>query len=201
MLVWRIPPGTMAAAAAPQNPRPRPRPQPAAWRRPPGNLTARWADRSRAAPASVPPDGDDGTPGWGRLCPASGSIDHRPRSRPPWLSMTGIARGGGEGGATRGGGGGGKGGGCPGLGRRRDAVPPHVLVAMHGFLRKGRGSYIGNNGRQTYDNQKLTKGGFQQGGLNFAPLPTPPKKTQSAIGIGGRGWQDLICRRKEGPGM
>ncbi len=43
------------------------------------------------------------------------------------------------------------------------------------FLRRGRGSYIGNNGRQTNDNQKLTKGDFWQGGLNFAPLPHTPK--------------------------
>jgi hypothetical protein len=73
--------------------------------------TARWAARTRAAPASMPPDGDDGTPGWGRLRPASGGIDHPPCSRPPWLSMTGIVRGGGDGGAKPGGGGGCGGGG------------------------------------------------------------------------------------------
>jgi hypothetical protein len=180
---------------------PTPVPVSAAQRRPPGKPTARWAAWSRAAPGSAPPNGDDGTPGQGRLCSASGGIDHRPRSRPPWLSMTGIVRGGGEGGATPGGGGGGKGGGRPRVGRRRDAFSPHVLIAVRRFLRRGQGSYIGNGGRQTSNNQKLTKGGFRQGGLNFAPLPTPPKKTQSAVGIGGRGWQDSICRRKEGPGM
>jgi hypothetical protein len=78
---------------------------------------------------------------------------------------------------------------------------PRVLVAVRQFLRRGRGSYIGNDRRQTNNNQKLTKGGFRRGGLNFAPLPTPHKKTQSAVGIGERGWQDSICRRKEGPGM
>ncbi len=81
---------------------PTPVPDSAAWRRHPGDPTARWAARSRAAPASAPPDGDNGAPGRGRLCPASGGVDHRPRSRPPWLSTTGIARGGGEGGATPG---------------------------------------------------------------------------------------------------
>jgi hypothetical protein len=100
-----------------------------------------------------------------------------------------------------GGGGGGKGGGRPGVGRRCDAVPPRVLVVVRRFLRRGQGSYIGNHGRQTSNNQKLMKGGFQQGGFNFAPLPTPPKKTQSAVGIGGRGWQESIWCRKEGQGM
>ncbi len=61
--------------------------------RPPGAPTARWAARSRGAPASAPPDGDDGTPGRGRLCPASGGVDHWPHSRPLWLSMTGIVQG------------------------------------------------------------------------------------------------------------
>ncbi len=80
----------------------------------------------------------------------------------------------------------------PGVGRHRDAVPPRILVTVGQLLRRGQGNYIGNDGQQTSDNQKLTKGGFQQGGLNFVPLPTPPIKTQSAIVIGGRGWQDLI---------
>jgi hypothetical protein len=56
--------------------------------------------------------------------------------------------------------------------------PPHVLVAVRQFFRRGCGSYSRNDRRQTNDNQKLTKGGFQQGGLNFAPLPPPlPKDT------------------------
>jgi hypothetical protein len=95
---------------------------------------------------TAPPDGDDGAPGWGRLCPASGSIDHQPCIRPPWLSTTGIARGGGEGGAMPGGEGGSKGGGRPGVGRHRDAVPPRILVAVRRLLWRGQGSYIGNNG-------------------------------------------------------
>ncbi len=184
----------MAAAAAPRNPCPRPRPRlrcpaPPLWR------------PHRTVGRQVPGGAGERAPGRGRLCPASGGVDHRPRSRPPWLSTTGIAVGGGEGGATPGGGGGGEGGGRLGVGRRRDAVPPRVLVVVRRFLRRGRGSYIENGGRQTSDNQKLTKGGFRRGGLNFAPLPTPPQKTQSAVGIGGRGWQDSICHRKEGPGM
>ncbi len=48
---------------------------------------------------------------------------------------------------------------------------------------------------------KLTKDGVLRGGLNFVPLPPPQKKTQSAIGIGGRGWWHSIWRRKEGLGM
>ncbi len=139
----------------------------------------------------TPPDRDDGAPRWERLCSASSGIDHRPCSRPPWLSMTGIAWGGGVGGATPGGGGGHEGGGRAGMGRRCNAAHPHVLVAVQRFWQRRHGSFVGNNGQQTNDNQNLTKGGFQQGGLNFPPLP----------GIGGRGWQDLIWCRKEGPGM
>jgi hypothetical protein len=41
---------------------PAPVPNSAARRRPLGDPTARWAARSQAAPASVPPDGDDGAP-------------------------------------------------------------------------------------------------------------------------------------------
>ncbi len=37
---------------------------------PPGNLTVRWAARSRVAPANAPPDGDNGT-----LHPAASIID------------------------------------------------------------------------------------------------------------------------------
>ncbi len=181
----RIPPCTMAAAAAPRTRAPAPAPDSAARRRPLGDPTARWAARFRAAPASAPPDGDDGAPGWGRLRPAYGGVDHRPCSRPPWLSMTGIVRGRGEGGATPGVGGGCGGGGRAGGGRRRDAAC--VLVAVRRFLRRGRGNYIGNNRRRTNDNQKLTKGGFRRGGLNFAPLTTPPKKKHLPLGLGGGG--------------
>ncbi len=179
----------MSAAAALQTcaPAPAPTPNSAALRRPHGNPAAQWAARSRAVPASTPPDGDDGTPGWGRLCPASGGIDHRPCSRPPWLGMTGIVWGGGEGGATPGGRGGCGGGGCVGGGRRCNASTPCILVAVRRFLQRGCGSYIRNNGRQTNDNQKLTKGGFQQGGLNFALLPPPQKKTHLPLGMGGGG--------------
>ncbi len=172
-------------------PAPAPAPNYAAGSRPPGDLTAQWAARSRAAPVSTPPDRDDGALGWGRLCSASSGVDHRPCSRPPWLSTTGIARGGGVGGATPGGGGGREGSGRAGVGRRHDAAHPCILIAVQRFLRRRHGSFIGNNGRQTNDNQNLTKGGFRQGGLNFAPLP----------GIGRWGWQDSIWRRKEGPGM
>ncbi len=174
-----------------RTPAPSPAPYYAAGSRPLGNLTAQWAARSLAAPVSTPPDRDIGAPGWGRLCSASSSVDHRPCSRPPWLSMTGIARGGGVGGATPGGGGGCEGGGRAGVGRRCDVAHPRVLVVVRRFLQKKHGSFIGNDRRQPNNNQNLTKGGFQQGGLNFAPLP----------GIGGRGWQDSIWRRKEGPWM
>ncbi len=138
----------------PQTCPPAPAPASAAWRRPLGDPAARWAARSRAAPASAPPDGDDGAPGWGRLRPASSSVDHWPCSRPPWLSMTGIVWGGGEGGATPGG------GSRAGGGRCSDAATPCILVAVRRFLRRGHRSYIGNNRQQTNDNQKLTKGGF-----------------------------------------
>jgi hypothetical protein len=167
-------------------PAPTPAPDYAAGSCPPGDLTAQWAARSRAAPVSTPLDRDDGAPGWGRLCSASSGVDHRPCSRLPWLSTTGIARGGGVGGATPGGGGGREGGGRAGVGRRCNAAHPRILVTVWQFLRRRHGSFIGNDGQQTNDNQNLMKGGFQQGGLNFVPLP----------GIGGRGWQDLIWHRK-----
>ncbi len=115
--------------------------------RPPGDLTAQWAARSRAEPVSTPPDRDDGAPGWGRLCSASSGVDHWPCSRPPWLSTTGIARGGGTGGATPGGGGGREGGGRAGVGRQHDAAHPRILVAVRRFLRRRHGSFIGNDGR------------------------------------------------------
>jgi hypothetical protein len=100
-----------------------------------------------------------------------------------------------------GGGGGGEDSALAGVGRHCNVPLPNVLIGVRQFLWRGHGSYIGNDGRRTNNNQKLTKGAFQQGGLNFAPLPTAPQKTQSAVGIGGRGWQDSICRRKEGPTM
>ncbi len=136
------------------NPRPRPRPRlrypaPAPWQ------------THRTVGCQVPGGADKCAPGQGRLCPASSGIDHRPCSRPLWLSTTGLAWGGGVGGAMRVGGGGGKDGGCAGAGRRCDGPPPCVLVAVQRFLRRLRGSFIGNDGRQTNDNQKLTKGGFQ----------------------------------------
>ncbi len=45
---------------------------------PPGNPTVWWAARSWVVPTSVPPDGDDGTPGRERLRPATCGIDHQP---------------------------------------------------------------------------------------------------------------------------
>jgi hypothetical protein len=142
-------------------PSPAPAPDYAAGSRPPGDLTAQWAARSRAAPVSTPPDRDDGTPGWGRLCSASSGVDHRPCSRPPWLSTTGIARGGGVGRATPGGGGGRKGGGRAGVGRRHDASHPRILVAVRRFLRRRHGSFIGNDGRQTNNEGWLSTRGSQ----------------------------------------
>ncbi len=110
---------------------PAPAPGSAARRCPLGDPTAQqWAASSRVVPACAPPDGDNGAPGQGRLCPASGGVDHQPCSRPPRLSMTGTVRGGGEGGAMPGGGGGGRGSSCAGGERRYDAAPPHVLVAV-----------------------------------------------------------------------
>ena len=144
-------------------PAPAPAPNYAAGSRPPGNLTAQWAARSRAAPVSTPPDRDDGAPGWGRLCSASSGVDHRPCSRPPWLSTTGIAWGGGVGGATPGCGGGREGGGCAGVGRRHDAAHPRVLVAVRRFLRRRHRSFIGNNKRQS----KFDKGWLSTRGSQF----------------------------------
>jgi hypothetical protein len=86
----------MAVAAAPQPASPPPRPDSDARRRPHGDPTARWAAWSRVAPASAPLDGDDGAPGRGRLRPAYGGVDHWPCSRPPRLSTSGTARGGGK---------------------------------------------------------------------------------------------------------
>ena len=77
---------------------------------------------------------------------------------------------------------------------------PRVLVAVRQFLRRGRGSYIGNDRRQTNNNQKLTKGGFRRGGLNFAPLPTPPKKTHLPLGLGGGGGRIRSGAERKGRG-
>jgi hypothetical protein len=190
----------MAVVAAPQTRAPAPAPDSAARCCPLGDPTAQWATRSRAAPASTPLDRDNGAPGRGRLCLPSIDIDHQPCSRPPWLSMTGIVQGGGGGGAMPGGGGGGRGGVHVGVGRHCNAATPPVLVAVRQFLRRVHGSYIKNDGQQTNNNQKLTKGGFDKGVSMSCPYHPPPKKTQSAIEIGGRGWQDSIWHRKEGPG-
>jgi hypothetical protein len=159
-----------------------PAPDSAARRRPLGNPTARWAARSRAVPASAPPDGDDGAPRWGRLCLASGSVDHWPRSRLLWLSMAGTVQGGGEGGATPGGGVGGRGGGHTWGGRRCDAATPCILIAVRRFLQRGRGSYIGNDGRRSNDSQKLT-----EGVSILRPYQHPPKRHNLPLGLGGGG--------------
>ena len=60
-----------------ENRAPTPAPDSAAWRHIPSNPIALWAARSWAAPASAPLDGDNGTPGWGRLCPSSSGVDHQ----------------------------------------------------------------------------------------------------------------------------
>ncbi len=107
-----LPPGMMAAAAAPQNPRPRPRPRLSCPVPPPSRP-------HRTSGRKIPGGAGERAPGRGRLCPASSGIDHRPCSRPPWFSTTGTTRGGGEGGATPGiGGSGGGGGGGGGVAMR-----------------------------------------------------------------------------------
>jgi hypothetical protein len=99
-----------------KNRAPAPTPDSAAQRHPLGDPTAWWATRSWVAPACMPLDGDDSTPGRGRLRPASGGVDYWPCSRPPRLSTKGTARGGGGGVATPGGEGGRGGGGRVGGG-------------------------------------------------------------------------------------
>ncbi len=44
------------------------------------------------------------------------------------------------------------------------------------------------------------KGGFQQGGLNFAPLPTPPKRHNLPIGLGGGGGRIQSGGKRKGRG-
>jgi hypothetical protein len=183
------------------NPRPRPRPNSAARRHPLGDPTARWAARSWAAPASAPPDGDDGAPGWGRLRPASGGVDHRPYSRPPWLSTTGIVRGR-EGGATPGGGGGCGGGGRAGGGgvamlRCGDPLRPRRGAAI---LAEGARELHRKRRTTNKRQSKVDEGWLSTRGSQFRAPTNPPKKDTSAVGIGGRGWQDSIWRGKEGPG-
>jgi hypothetical protein len=168
---------------------------------PPGNPTARWAARSRVAPASAPPDGDDGAPGRERLCPTSGGVDHRPRSRPPWLSTTGIAWGGGEGGATPEGGGDGEGGSRPEVGRRHNAVPTmrSPLHPRHGAGILAEGARELHRKPRTTNKQqsKVDKGWLSMRGSQFcAPTNTPQKDT-----ICHWDWGDLIWRRKKGQGM
>jgi hypothetical protein len=100
---------------------------------------------------SAPPYVEDGAPGPGRLCPASGSNDHWPCSRPLRFSTAEIARGGEEGGATPGGRGGGRGGSRAGGGRCCNGVPPCVLVVVRQFLQRGHGSLL-----ETTDNKQTT---------------------------------------------
>jgi hypothetical protein len=76
-----LPPGTMAAAAAPRNPRPRPGPRISCPVPPPSRP-------HRTSGRKVPGGAGERAPGRGRLRPASGGIDHRPCSRPPWFSTT-----------------------------------------------------------------------------------------------------------------
>ncbi len=99
------------------NPRPRPRPRLRCLAPPP------WRPH-RTVGRQIPGGAGERAPGWGRLRPASGGVDHRPCSRPPWLGMNGIVRGGGEGGATPGGGGGCGGGGRAGGGGVAMRPPP-----------------------------------------------------------------------------
>jgi hypothetical protein len=87
------------------------------------------------------------------------------------------------------------------VGRHRDAATPRVLIAVRQLLRRGHGSYIGNDGGQTNDNQKLTKGGFHQGGLNFAPLQPPPKRHNLLLGLGGGGGRIQSGAERKGRGQ
>ncbi len=150
----------------------------------------------RVVLAYAPPDGDHGAPRWGRLCPASGGVDHWLCSRPPWLGTTGTSRGGGEGGTMSGvkGGSGGR--------RRHDAAFPYILVAVRQSLRRGCRSFIGNNGQQTNDKQKLTKGGFWHGVSIWCPYPPPPKKDTIFHWDWGEGVArfDLVQKGRAGKG-
>jgi hypothetical protein len=72
-----------------------------------------------------------------------------------------------------------------GGGEASQCAPPRFLVAVQQFLQRGRGKYIGNNGQQTNNNQKLTKGGFQQGSQLRAPTNHPQKRHNLPLGLGG----------------
>jgi hypothetical protein len=166
----------MWGEVAPQTRAPAPAPNSAARRRPLGDPTAWWAARSRAAPASMPPDGDDGAPGWGRLRRASGSIDHRPCSRPPRLSMNGIVQGGGEGGATPGGGGGCGGGGRAGGGGVAMQPPPASSSRCGNSCGGGAGVTL-----ETMDDKQTTikswrRVAFNKGVSILCPYQPPPKR-------------------------
>jgi hypothetical protein len=66
--------------------------------------------------------------------------------------------------------------------------PPCVLFAVQQFLRRGHGSFIGNNGQRTNDNQNLTNGWLlTRGSQCCAPTNRPQK--------------DTICRWDWGEGV
>jgi hypothetical protein len=163
----------MAAAAASQTYAPAPAPNSAACCRPLGNPTTWWAARFRALPASAPPDGDDGAPGWGRLQPALGSVGHQPCSRPPWLSMTGIVWGGGEGGAMLGGG----------------------AIIAKGAQELHRKQWTTNK-RQS----KVDKGWLSTRGSISHPYLPPPKRHNLPLEFWGEGVAGSIWHGKKGPG-
>ncbi len=183
----------------PRRKAPAPSPESAARRRPPSDPTARWAARSRAAPVSAPLDGDDGAPGRGRLCPASGGIDHWPWSRPPWLSTTGIARGGGEGGATPGGGGG-HAGGRGGGGEALQCAPPPRPRRGAAILVEGAWELHRKRWTTNKQQSKVDEGCLLTRGSQFCALTPPPQRRNLPLGLGGGGGRIQSGAERKGRG-
>jgi len=172
----------------PHAPAPAPAPDSAARRCPLGDPTARWTARFQAVPARVPPDWDDGAPGWGRLSPASGGVDHQPCIRPPWLSMNGTVWGGGEGGATSGGGEGCGGGGCPGGREASLCSPPPCPCRGAAILAEGVRELHRKRRTTNKRQSKVDEGCLLTRGSQFRAPTTPLPK-------------DTICRWDWGEGV
>jgi hypothetical protein len=80
----------------------------------------------------------------------------------------------------------------------RCAPPPASLSRCGNSCGGGTGVSL----KTTDDKQttKLKKGGFRQGGLNFAPLPTPPKRYNLPLRLGGWGGKIPSGAERKGRG-
>jgi hypothetical protein len=128
----------------------------------------------------------------------------RPYSRLPRCSTTGRARGGGGGGAGRRrrcGGGGARGRGWGRQSRKKGeglrCCPPPASLSRCG---DSLGGGTGVSSKMTDDKRMANKRRLTRGFQCHASTNSP-QKTQTAIGMGERRWQDSFWQEKVGPGI